>query len=420
MTSIHPSPHHRRIAPAACAVALLACGAPDRPAASGSTRTFDIDPVPTRDTVVRALPANTPSRIQFDTTDYFAATAGANPDSVVRGRLPGSAVLDSVSLGKGATAVLVRLSPELDRNYGYFRVYVVEPGDGGRVARATNLEALGTVRPGRAAFGAADPDGDGRRDPYLASWTGGRGGFTVSLYLLDRRARDWYWYDLYGAWTYLDSRKGEFLDPSPPPLSVRRWMAAQAQRVADVADPDARDTVVQRHHAVQRAWRRDHGADFVQGPLRIRWHAGRPPLTPGTHCRTRAGDLEWLGDGDVWGYDRVRDRHFLLLEFGRFDYPNSLVPGARYLWMGSYAPADGGYGVVAYDRRRERISVIPVPELGRALPLVCGGPGRCGGGPQLSVRGGRLYGDTIALTLPDSIVRRAEFPDTGRVCTTRD
>lgn len=417
MTGIHrPLPH--RVAPAACAIALLACGAPDRPAGSQSSRAFHFDPLPARDTVVRAAPSQ-PSRVPFDTTNYFTATAGANPDSVVHGRLPGSAVLDSVSLGRGATAVLVRLGSERDPNYGYFRVYVVEPGDGGRVARATDLEALGTVPPGRAAFGAADPDGDGRRDPYLASWSGGRGGFTVSLHLLDRRARDGYGYDLFGAWTYLDSRKGEFLGDPPPPASVRRWMAAQAQRVADVADPGARDTVVQRHHAVHRAWSRDHGPDFVHGPVRVRWRAGRPPLMPGTHCRTRDGDLEWMSGGDVWGYDRARDRHFLLIAFGRFDYPNSLVPGARYLWMGTYARTNGGYGVVAYDRRRERIHVVPVPELGRALPVACGGIGRCGGGPQLSVRGGRLYGDTVALTLPDSIVRLAEFPD-SRVCTVRD
>lgn len=124
--------------------------------------------------------------------------------------------------------------------------------------------------------------------------------------------------------------------------------------------------------------------------------------------------------GDVWGYDRARDRHFLLFAFGRFDYPNSLVPGARYLWMGTYAPTDGGYGVTVYDRRRERMSVVPVPELGRELPVACGRTGRCGGGPRLSVRGGRLYGDTVPLTLPDSIVHRVEFPDTGRVCTARN
>lgn len=215
MTGIH-RPLLRRITPV-LALGTFACGAPDRPGASGTSRSFDVHPVPARDTVVRAPSTDTTSPIPFDTTDYFAATAGADPDSVVRGRLAGSAVVDSVNLGSGATAVLVRLGPEPHPNHGYFRVYVVEAGDGGRVARATQLEALGTVWPGRAAFGAADPDGDGRREPYLASWTGGRGGFTVSLYLLDRQARDGYGYDLSGAWTYLDSRTGEFLDPSRPP-----------------------------------------------------------------------------------------------------------------------------------------------------------------------------------------------------------
>jgi len=397
----------RGIASAVLSLGVLACGAPDEAAAPRASA----DSVPTRDSAARAEPAGAGA---FDTTNYFETTAESDPDSVVRGRVAGSTVLDSVSLGRGAVAVLVRLGPGRSRDYGYFRVYVAEPSDSGRAARATNLEVLGTVPPGQDGFGATDVDGDGRRDPYLAGWTGGNAGYIVSLNVVDRRARRGYWYELYGEWSYLP-RRGEFQGDPLPAAPMRRWMASHAERVADVADPAARDPVVQRHHAEQRQWERDHGPDFVQGPVRVRWYAGRPPLGWQPRCRTREGDLEWLHEGSVWGYDRARDRHFLLYDFGRFDYPHGVVTGVRYLWMGTVARTSGGYGVLAYDRPHRRVTVIPVPELGRAIPLACDSD-RCGG-PSLSVRHGRLYGDTVPLTLPDSIVPRVEFPDTGRVCT---
>lgn len=404
-------PRLRGIASALLALGVLACGAPD----GAAPRTSAADSTTTQDTT--AAGAGVPGQVAFDTTNYFTATEGADPDSVVRGRLAGSTVLDSVSLGGGAVAVLVRLGPERHRNYGYFRVYVAEAGDSGHAARATNLEVLGTVPPGRDGFGATDVDGDGRGDPYLAGWTGGNAGYIVSLNVLDRQARAGYWYELYGEWSYLQ-RRGEFQGDPPRAAPMRRWMAAHAQRVADVADPAARDPLVQRHHAIHDEWDRDQGRDFVQGPVRIRWHAGRVPLPYELRCRTREGDLEWLHEGSVWGYDRARDRHFLLYDFGRFDYPAGIVVGTRYLWMGTVARTDGGYGVLAYDKSRRRIVVVPAPELGGAIPVECSSP-RCQG-PALSVRGGRLYGDTVPLTLPDSIVPRVEFPDTGRVCTAPD
>jgi hypothetical protein len=406
-------------ATAALALALLACGAPDRAPAPPSAGTASA-PVSTRDTVVPSAPADTAHAIQFDTTNYFTATESADPDSVVRGRVAGLVVLDSAFLGtrRGTrtTAMLVRLGPETHPNYGYFRVYVVEASDSGRHARATRLDALGTVPRGKPGFGAADVDGDGRREPYLAGWTGGSGGYTVSVYVLDPRARaSYWWYDLFSAWSYLEPRRGEFQNASPPPARVRRWMEAHASRVADVADPSARDTVVLRHHAVQRQWTRDHGVGFHQGRVRVRWQTGTVPFSEWAGCRTRGGDLEWFHDRSIWGYDRGRNRHFLLFDADRYTAPNGLVLGARNVWLSTTAPVGGGYGLLAYDRAHRRVRVVPIPELSGMIRGSCR-EGLCGG-PYLTVRGGRLYGDSVALTLPDSIVPAVEFPDTGRVCT---
>jgi hypothetical protein len=413
-----PAVPGRRIACAALALGGLACSAPAPDATPPQSRASAADPVPTQDTVVRSAQTDTAGLPQFDTTNYLAATEGADPDSVVRGGFLGSAVMDSVSLDDGRAALLVRLGPEERERYGYWRVYLVESAASGRAARAAELDALGTVPEGRAAFGAVDADGDGRREPYLASWWGGRGGYTITLHLLDERERFPYSYDLFGAWTYLEEREGEFLSDPAPSARARRWMAEQASRVADVVDPLARDPLVRRHHGEVVQWERDQGMDFVEGPVRVRWRPGPAPLAWGAGCRTRDGDLEWLTDGMVWGYDRARDRHFLLYRFGRYDSPHGVVPGRRYLWMGTAARTGTGRGLLAWDRASRRIRVVPVPELGRALPVTCGEP-RCGG-PPLSVRGGRLYGDTVRLTLPDSIVPAVEFADTGRACTAPD
>lgn len=137
-----------------------------------------------------------------------------------------------------------------------------------------------------------------------------------------------------------------------------------------------------------------------------------PTLAEGT-CRTRGGDLEWVAIGGIWGYDRARGRHFLLRPYDRYSEPAGIVLSARYLWMGSTAPAGDGLGLLAYDRAARRMTVIPVP----ALPLRTR-PGSDGivPGPVLSLRGGRLYGDETALALPDSIDPAVEFADTGRAC----
>lgn len=82
--------------------------------------------------------------------------------------------------------------------------------------------------------------------------------------------------------------------------------------------------------------------------------------------------------------------------------------------MGSTAPAEGGFGLLAYDRAARRMTVVPVPGLRPTARYGC--DGGCPG-PALSLRGGRLYGDTVPLILPDSIVPAVEFADPGRVCT---
>jgi hypothetical protein len=156
--------------------------------------------------------------------------------------------------------------------------------------------------------------------------------------------------------------------------------------------------------------------DFRRAPVRVRWHTGPVPTLWEGHCRTRDGDLEWVMVGGIWGYDRARGRHFLLAPFDRYTEPGGIVPGVRYLWMGSTAPAGDGYGLLAYDRAARRMTVVPIPELRPTARSGC--DGICNG-PALSLRGSRLYGDTVPFTLPDSIVPAVEFPDTGRVCPRR-
>lgn len=396
------------------ALALVACGAPaDAPPASAPPAAPSIS---THDTVVRGL-VEIDSRPPYDTTDWLAATEKADPDSVVAGRVPGVVVVDSVFLGTrgGArvTALLVRLGPERQPRDGYHRVYEVQSSESGRAARATELQVLGKVPAGPAGFGAVDLDGDGVREPYVGHWTGGTQGFTAEVSLLDLRRHAPHGYMLEGFYGDLESRRGELQGDRPPPSAVRRWMTAHVQRVADHADPRARDPVMLHHYADVRQWGRDHGTDLLRGPVRVRWHAGPVPALWQGDCLTRYGDPEWVMAGGIWGYDPARGRHFLLRPFDRYSSPHGIVPGARYLWLGTTVPTGNGHGLLAYERSSARMTVVPVPELAPASPWcrehVCGGP-------SLSVRAGRLYGDSIPLTLPDSISPHAEFADTARAC----
>jgi hypothetical protein len=396
---------------------LLACGAPDQapddaPRASAASRSDSARaPVPS----VAADAYRPPND-----TNYLEATERTDPDSIVNGWIPNAAVLDSVFLGRrgGArvTALLVRLGPGRDPDYGWHRVYEVESSDSGRVVRATELEALGSVPRSEAGFGAVDVDGDGMREPYIGHWSGGTQGYIAEVDLLVPGRRHPHWYMLEGFYGDLESRRGDFESAPPRPPRVQRWMTAHVQRVADAADPNAHHPRMIHYHADVRQWVRDHGADFRQGPVRVRWHAGPvPTLWEGT-CRTREGDLEWVMVGGIWGYDRARGRHFLLRPHDRYTRPDGIVLGARYLWLGSTAPAGDGYGLLAYDRAARRMTVIPVAGLRPRARSGC--EGVCSG-PELSVRGSRLYGDTVPLALPDSIVPAVEFADTGRVCPRR-
>lgn len=404
------------VLPAVLTIVFAACGPPDRPPPPAESESnLAASPVPTQDTVVSS---SAPARIPFDTTDYFRVTEGMDLDSLLAGRVAGSAVVDSAVLGtrrgRRVTALLVRLGPGREPDYGWYRVYEAESTDSGRVARATQLDALGSVPRTEVGFGAVDLDADGVREPYIGHWSGGQEGYIAEVNVLDSGRRFPHWYMLEGIYSDLRSREGEFQGATPPPPQVRRWMTAHAQRVADAADPTARDPRMLHHHADIRQWIRDHGTDLRRGPVRVRWHAGPVPAVWEGFCRTRDGDVEWVTVGGIWGYDRARDRHFLLRPYGRYTQPAGVVPGVRYLWMGSTAPAGDGHGLLAYDRAARRMTVVPVAGLKPAGGDWCD-EDVCGG-PSLSLRNGLLYGDTVRLALPDSIVPAAEFPDTGRVC----
>jgi hypothetical protein len=403
------------MAAALLAAALLACGAPDdEPPASAAPA-----PVVARDSGA-GVAADAYRLPPYGNTNYFDATERTDPDSIVNGLIENVVVLDSVFLGtRGGTrvtALLVRLGPGGARYYGWYRVYEVESSDSGRVARATELDALGEVPRSEVGFGAVDLDGDGMREPYIGHWGGGTQGYIAEVDLLDPRRRFPHWYMLEGFYSDLESRRGEYQGTPPPPPRVGRWLEAHAQRLADTFDSTAHHPRMIHHYADKRQWWRDHGKDVLRGPVRVRWHTGPVPALWEGHCWTRDGDLDWVMVGGIWGYDRERGRHFLLRPYDRYSEPGGIVLGTRYLWMGSTAPVGDGLGLLAYDRAARRMTVIPVP----GLPLRTQ-PGYDGvvPGPALSLRGNRLYGDTVPLTLPDSIVPAVEFPDTGRVCLPR-
>jgi hypothetical protein len=183
---------------------------------------------------------------------------------------------------------------------------------------------------------------------------------------------------------------------------MRRWMAARASRVADIADPRARDPEMVAHWATLRQWARDHGTGGGSGPVRIRWRPGPVRSAAYAACRLQDGDLTWFsfGGAGVWGYEPARDRHFLLYLPASYHPGEGLVLGRRYLWMGEGLPADSGAALIAYDRQARRFTAFAMPASHHSW---------------LSFSSGRLMADSVPLALPDSVAR-TEFGDGATEC----
>ncbi|HEU4562346.1 MAG TPA: hypothetical protein VFS20_31235 [Longimicrobium sp.] len=373
---------------------------------------------PRRPATARPLPAPSASPRQPVSTpppgqvDYFSIAYEADPHAVVAGRVPGVTVVDSAELGRPggtrAVALLVKAGPVEKRPV---RLVYLASGEGARrTIRGTNLTASGDWPRGRLGFGAVDVDGDGVREPYAVGYGGGTGMYEIELSLMhpDGRGQYTYWYS--GAWADLRTRRGKFNEGEPVPGPVtRRWAHRLTETLADSIDPGAHNPEVIRWHAEEDRWVAEHGRGYHDGPMHPRWERGGMPSWLHDRCRARDGTLSWVDrvGGRVMAFDSARGRRFIVhVPERKYENALGIVVGRRYVWLGNTVRTADGFGLLAYDKRRERLVTIPIPELptsNRGCSLtVCGGP-------WLSLRGGRIQGDTIDLTLPDSIDPRVEF-----------
>jgi hypothetical protein len=346
--------------------------------------------------------------------NYDSLAWDADPRAVVDGRVPGISVVDSVVLGapRGVrtVALLVRGGPEDTRPTHH--VFLASGPPGSRTIRRTGVVGIGNRPAGTLGFGAVDVDGDGVREPYVVGWDGGTGRFEIDVALMHPNDVGAFEYRYNGAWADLDTRGGDLAsDTRPPPgPRTRRWLERMGGRVADAVDPIARDPEVLRDHAEEHRWLAEHGRGFHEGPLHPRWYPGGLPSWLSDVCQARDGDLGWMSPyrSNVYAVDHRRHRHFILrVPDTSYESAAGLVVGRRYVWLGNTAKAGGGYGLLAWDRRRERMVTVPIPEL-RAKDWNCGDGPVCRS-PRLSLRGGRILADSTILTLPDSIDPRVEL-----------
>ncbi|MFL5385051.1 MAG: hypothetical protein ACJ8GN_21225 [Longimicrobiaceae bacterium] len=332
---------------------------------------------------------------------------------MVAGRVAGVSVVDSVELGAPggvrAVALLVQAGPGERRPT---RLVYLASGEGPRrTIRSASLSGFGGWPRGRLGFGAVDVDGDGVREPYLVGYDDGTEGYGIDLSVLRPDGRGQYSYLYDGAWGDLTSRRGRFPEGLPVPgPATRRWARRLAERVADSIDAGAHDPEVIRLFAEEARWVAEHGRGYHDGPMHPRWERGGVPSWLKEHCQARDGTLGWIAPfrGNVVAVDTARGRHFIVFvpQYRRGGVAG-IVVGRRYVWLGKTARVGSGYGLLAYDKPHERLVTIPVPELA-AKDRICRGTAVCGG-PWLSLRGGRIYGDGTLLTLPDSIDPRVEL-----------
>lgn len=276
-----PRPRTATRMPIVLAAVRLACGAPDdAPPASASRPDSARDSIPGGAADAHRGPS-------YDETSYLDATKRTDPDSLVNGPIENVAVLDSVLLGRrnGArvTALLVRLGPGRDPDYGWYRVYEAESSGSGRVARATELDALGSVPRSEVGFGAVDLDGDGMREPYIGHWTGGTQGYIAEVDLLVPRRRHPHWYMLEGF--YGTCRAGVATSRAIRPLPARAAVDGGARparrRRGGPGGARPRHDPLPRGRAAVGAGPRD---GFPAGP--------RPrPLAPGAGAHDVGGEL---------------------------------------------------------------------------------------------------------------------------------
>jgi hypothetical protein len=342
---------------------------------------------------------------------YDSLAYAADPGAVVAGRVPGLSVIDSVELGVrgGARTVALLVQAGPDSTHPTRHVYLASGPAGRRTIRSTHLVGIGSFPRGRQGFGAVDVDGDGVREPYVVASSGGTGGYEIDVSVLRPDWSGTYDYEYGGEWSDLSSRRGDFTSASGSPgIRTRRWAERLAGSLADSIDEYARDPEVVRANAERDEWLAEHGRGFHDGPLHPRWKRGLARWLA-NDCQASDGTLRWAStfNGVVLGVDSVRRRHFVLrVPDNEYEPARGIVVGRRYVWLGNTAKAGGGFGLVVYDRRRERMGTIPIPEL-TARDWTCAGP-VCGS-QWLSLRGGRIYAGTTALTLPDSIDARTEL-----------
>ncbi len=257
-------------------------------------------------------------------------------------------------------------------------------------------------------WGIIDIDGDGTHEIFAidASFGSGMGSHHIELYDIKHETLN------SAVISYSWGRSPEPVDietvPSPSQKSVSDWLLTRsASLIADLGLSPQDDEVA--------IWERMNGKGLYQGAIKIRRFPGKLPFDRlgSLVCELSDGHMIWYSffKDAVYAYDRNSNSHFVVYAPSNiYEYPNGMVAGKNYLWLGITVPANrhspSDRSILAYHKSKAKLENIPITNLGEILckknSTDCGDdPDAIQGG--LSLSNGKLVVNKTPLNLPKGV-----------------
>lgn len=178
-------------------------------------------------------------------------------------------------------------------------------------------------------WGVIDIDGDGSRQVYVISRSGGSGYYSFTLRVYDTRENATY--DAESDGQYGDTNSITLTPNASNRPKLKAWLSATARQLIAAHS----DKIGTNNYEVEE-WRKKNGDDFEEGKVIIQEYPGKIPPTEGGYCLVDDGQYKWVSfnKGAVFAYDKGRDVHFVVYKPGSdYNSPYSIISGQDYVWF---------------------------------------------------------------------------------------
>lgn len=207
-----------------------------------------------------------------------------------------------------------------------------------------------------SVFGVVDVNNDGNSELYAMRSDGGTGQWWVQIEMVDTATKKRAEASAQGDTNATDLE----VETAGDVDAVAGWRAFMSQKLAEFrngASPSAKTREVPStvtssvRQPLQQAahrgkfpapaeWQRNHGKDFVKGPLKLSWIPGEVKESEwgSVECVASQDDMDWIiiFKGPVLMYDKKKNAHaVMLVDADQVREMALLYAGDRYVWLGA-------------------------------------------------------------------------------------